>query len=175
MTAEERIRQLEAENAALRGQLAEALEHLDQALERIHELEGQLAKDSHNSSKPPSSDGPRRKRRSQRRQSEKPTGGQPGHAGYSLLQVTHPDEVVRHRPLVCEHCQQPLERIAGQVRERRQTHDLPEVRLVVREHQAEEVCCPARQQVSRGSFPAGVEAPVQYGPKLRALGVYLHA
>ena len=64
MTAEERISQLEAENAALRGQLAEALEHLDQALERIQELEGQLAKDSHNSSKPPSSDGPRRKRRS---------------------------------------------------------------------------------------------------------------
>jgi transposase len=78
MTAEERISQLEAENAELRGQLAEALEQLDQALERIHELEGQLAKDSHNSSKPPSSDGSRLKRRSQRHKSEKPTGGQEG-------------------------------------------------------------------------------------------------
>ena len=77
MTAEERIRQLEAENAALREQLAEALEQLTQALGRMHELEGQLAKDSHNSSKPPSSDGPRRKLRSQRQRSEKPTGGQP--------------------------------------------------------------------------------------------------
>ncbi len=78
MTAEERIGQLEAENASLREQLAEALEQLGQALVRIHELEGQLAKDSHNSSKPPSSDGPRRKRRSQRQKSEKPTGGQEG-------------------------------------------------------------------------------------------------
>jgi transposase len=142
MTAEERISQLEAENAALRGQLTEALEHLGQALERIHELEGQLAKDSHNSSKPPSSDGPRRKRRSQCHKSEKPTGGQPGHAGRSLMQVASPDEVMHHRPLVCEHCQQPLEGVAGQVKERRQIHDLPQVRLVVREHQVEEVCCP---------------------------------
>ncbi len=175
MTAEERIRQLEAENAALREQLAEALEYLGQALGRIHELEGQLAKDSHNSSKPPSSDGPRRKRRSQRHPSEKLTGGQPGHAGYSVMQVASPDEVVRHRPGACEHCQQPLEGVAGQVKERRQVHDLPQVRLVVCEHQVEEVCCPVCQQVSRGSFPAGVEAPVQYGPNLRALGVYLHA
>jgi len=75
MTAEERIRQLEAENAALQAQLAEAPEHLGQALGRIHELRWQMAKDSHNSSKPPSSDGPRRKRQSQRRKSEKQTGG----------------------------------------------------------------------------------------------------
>ena len=38
----------------------------------------------------------------------------------------------------------------------------------------EEVCCPACQQMSRGSFPAGVEAPTQYGPQIRALAVYLH-
>ena len=175
MTAEERIRQLEAENAALREQLAEALEYLGQALARIHELEGQLAKDSHNSSKPPSSDGPRRKRRSQRYKSEKQTGGQLGHAGHSLMQLTNPDEVVRHRPVVCTRCQQPLEGVVGQVKERRQVHDLPQVRLLVQEHQVEEVCCPACQQLSRGSFPAGVEAPVQYGPNLRALAVYLHA
>ena len=90
------------------------------------------------------------------------------------MQVTSPDEVVRHRPLVCAHCQQPVEGVAGQLKERRQVHDLPEVRLVVREHQVEEVCCPACQQVSRGSFPVGVEAPVQYGSKVRALAVYLH-
>ena len=44
----------------------------------------------------------------------------------------------------------------------------------MREHQVEEVCCPACQQVSRGSFPVGVAAPVQYGPQMRALAVYLH-
>jgi transposase len=174
MTQEERIAQLEQENAELRAQLAEAYHQIAQLGQRLQWVEGQLAKDSHNSSKPPSSDGPRRKLRSQRQRSEKPTGGQPGHAGRTLMQVSSPDEVVRHRPKVCAHCQQPLEGLTGQIKERRQVHDLPEVRLLVREHQVEEVCCPACQQVSRGSFPAGVEAPVQYGPKVRALAVYLH-
>jgi len=48
------------------------------------------------------------------------------------------------------------------------------MRLVVREHQVEEVCCPACKHIGVGSFPAGVEAPAKYGPNLRALGVYLH-
>jgi hypothetical protein len=39
MTAEEKIGQLKAENAAPREQLVEALKKLDQALGRIHELE----------------------------------------------------------------------------------------------------------------------------------------
>ena len=90
------------------------------------------------------------------------------------MQVSSPDEVVHYRPPVCAHCQQPLEGVSGQVKERRQVHDLSEIRLLVREHQVEEVCCPACQQVSRGSFPAEVEAPVQYGPQIRALAVYLH-
>jgi len=137
MTQEERIAQLEQENAELRAQLAEAYQQITQLAERLQRVEGQLAKDSHNSSKPPSSDGPRRKTRSQRHRSEKPTGGQPGHTGGTLMQVASPDEVVRHRPLVCAHCQQPLEGIAGQLKERRQVHDLPQVRLVVREHQVE--------------------------------------
>jgi transposase len=81
MTAEERIEQLEAENAALREQLAEALEKLEQTLGGIHELEGQRAKDSHNSSKPPSSDGPGRMPRSHRQRSEKRTGGNQGMLG----------------------------------------------------------------------------------------------
>ncbi len=90
------------------------------------------------------------------------------------MQVASPDEALRHRPTICAHCQQPLEGVAEQLKERRQVHDLPEMRLLVQEHQVEQVCCPARQQVSRGSFPAGVEAPVQYRPKMRALAVYLH-
>lgn len=174
MTQEERIAQLEQENVQLRAQLAEAYQQIRQLTERLQRVEGQLAKDSHNSSKPPSSDGPRRRPHRQRKPSEKPLGGQPGHAGGTLMQVASPDEVVCHRPVVCAHCQQSLEGVAGQFKERRQVHDLPPVRLVVREYQVEEVCCPACQQVSRGSFPEGVEAPVQYGPQIRALAVYLH-
>jgi transposase/uncharacterized coiled-coil protein SlyX len=174
MTQEERIAQLEQENAELQAQLAEARQQISQLADQLHQVQGQLAKDSHNSSKPPSSDGLRRQRRNQRRRGEKPSGGQPGHAGHALLQVSHPDEVVCHRPLVCTQCQQSLEGVAGQIKERRQVQDVPEIGLRVREHQVEEVCCPACQHMSRGTFPAGVEAPAQYGPQLRALAVYLH-
>jgi transposase len=180
MTAEERIAQLESENAALRGEnaalreeraiLVQQLEHL---LARLEEVEGLLAKDSHNSSKPPSSDGPARKRGSRRAKSGKQTGGQPGHAGRTMLQVAKPDEIVHHRPATCVHCQQSLEAVTGQVKERRQVHDLPAMRVVVQEHQVEQVCCPACQHLNTGSFPQGVEAPVQYGPNVQALGVYL--
>src|SRR5437763_1259717 len=153
MTAEEHIAQLEmdlareraktasveAELAAERAENASLRQQMEQVLARLREVEGQLAKDSHNSSKPPSSDGPGRKRQGQRHKSEKQMGGQPGHAGRTLMQVANPDEVIAHRPLCCGHCQQSLEGVAGRLKERRQVHDLPEVRLRVYEHQVEEV------------------------------------
>src|SRR5579885_1172331 len=127
MTQEERIAQLEQENAELRAQLAEAYQQIRQLTDRLQEVEGQLAKDSHNSSEPPSSDGLRRRPRRPRKPSAKPRGGQPGHRGGTLMQVSSPEEVVRHRPVVCAHCQQSLEGVAGQLKERRQVHDLPQI------------------------------------------------
>jgi transposase len=117
MTAEERIAQLEmalakaraktarveAELAAERAENASLRQQMEHILARLREVEGQLAKDSHTSSKPPSSDGPGRKQRSQRHRSERKTGGQPGHPGRTFMQRADPDEVVRHRPLVCCH------------------------------------------------------------------------
>src|SRR5438105_3423245 len=64
--------------------------------ERIKMLERQLAKDSHNSSLPPSSDRFVRVPKSLRKKSGKKPGGQPGHRGHSLQQVKVPDEVLIH-------------------------------------------------------------------------------
>lgn len=132
MRAEERIAQLElalakeraktarveAELATERAENASLRQQMEHIWARLREVEGQLAKDSQNSSKPPSSDGPGRKRRSQRHRSERKTGGQPGHPGRTLLHRADPNEVVRHRPLGCCQCQQPLEGVTGTVKER---------------------------------------------------------
>jgi transposase len=174
MTDQERMAQLEAENATLRQYLAEAVETIARLEQRIAELEGRLAKDSHNSSKPPSSDGLGRRRWSHRRPSGKAPGAQPGHPGHTLAQVAEPDQVVPHRPAVCGACQQSLETTVGEVVECRQVQELPPLRLVVTEHRVEQVRCPACQALTRGAFPSEVRAPAQYGPGVQALAVYLH-
>lgn len=131
------------------------------ALLRLEELEKRQAKDSHNSSLPPSRDHGTRKPLGQRPKSQKPSGGQAGQPGHTLQAVEKPNEVIVHRPERCQHCQQELQAQAGQVVERRQVHDLPRVRLWVQEHQVETVGCPHCQQQTRGRFPVGVNAPVQ--------------
>ena len=174
MTPDERIAELEGILAEQRQQLAVALAVNAVLQARVEELEARLAKDSHNSSKPPSSDGLARKTKSLRRRSGKKPGGQIGHRGETLRLVTTPDTVVHHRPVICSGCQAPLSAEAPiVVRERRQVHELPPIRLVVTEHQALHVRCPGCQSVTAAAFPANVPSRVQYGPRLRALAAYL--
>src|SRR5260370_2967403 len=177
MTKEEELQALREENRTLKALVAELLplkEQLAQANARIKDLEDTLAKDSRTSSKPPSSDGLPSLPRSARRPSGKRRGGQAGHDGHTLPMVEQPDEVVRPRPEVCSQCLKDLSHVPGIVAERRQVLDLPEIRLVVHEHQIEAVCCPTCHTTSLGSFPASVSAPVHYGPNMQALAVYLH-
>ena len=113
--------------------------------------------------------------RSLRRASGKPSGGQLGHPGETLHLVAEPDVVEEHRPVVCATCQATLDadaEVLGVV-ERRQVSDLPPVRLQVTEHHALRVRCSACQGVSDGTFPAEAPSRAQYGPRLRALAVYL--
>jgi len=177
MTLEERIAELEAENAALREQVRELpllREQIAWLTTQVQDLHARLAKDSHNSSNPPSSDGLARRTKSLRRRSGKRPGGQIGHRGETLRLVAAPDAVVEHWPARCSGCQTPLSEGAPVVvRERRQVHELPVVRLRVTEHQALHLRCPLCQVVTAGHFPAEVPSRAQYGPRLRALAVYL--
>ena len=168
MTPEEHIAQLEAENASQRDQIAVLVA-------RVQELEARLAKDSHNSGKPPSSDGLGRKTKSLRKPSGKKPGGQLGHRGETLRLVAVPDDVIEHRPSTCSACHIPLptEPSAESWWERRQVHELPPLRLLVREHRALHVRCPACRAVTAAVFPSEAPSRAQYGPRLRALVVYL--
>jgi len=77
-------------------QLVESLVDRINSLElRIEKLESQLNKNSHNSSKSPSSDIVRIPK-SLRKKGKKKSGGQPGHTGYTLQQVDHPDRTIIH-------------------------------------------------------------------------------
>src|SRR5205807_5463173 len=71
-------------------------------------------------------------------------------------------------------CGENLSAVPGRVAQRRQVLDVPEIRLLAQEHHIEAICCPSCHRTSLGSFPAAVNAPVQYGPHLQALAVYLH-
>ena len=94
------------------------------------ELQGQLAKDSHNSSKPPSSDGLKKgKRKSLRRSGQRPRGGQRGRKGRTLMQVAEPDHVILHGHNACPHCQTELETVAAKKHVRRQVFDIPPARI----------------------------------------------
>jgi transposase len=172
MPAEE-IAALKAENARVQALYEQAQEQVTLLLARVHELEARLAKDSHNSGKPPASDGLKRKPKSLRQRSGKKPGGQLGHRGQTLHVVAVPDSVVEHRPTQCAHCGTALDDELVVVRERRQVHELPPLRLVVQEPQALHLRCPACQAVTVGAFPAAVPSRVQYGPRVRALAVYL--
>jgi len=145
-------------------------------LARVQELEERLAADSHNSSKPPSSDGPGGKPHptSQRVGGGRKPGGQPGHAGHTLRLVEEPDAVVVHAPSDCRACGRGLADVPAVRRERRQVVDLPPVQARVVEHQAETKRCPGCGTETTGAFPAGVEAPAQYGPGVATLAVYLN-
>ena len=164
---------LENENAALKAENAALRDQLQGLMARVQELEGRLAKDSHNSSKPPSSDGLTRKPKSLRKKSERKPGGQSGHRGSHLRLVAQPDSIVVHRPTTCGTCQAPLPETAWAWVERRQVQELPPLRLVVTEHQIAHVRCPRCGATTRGTVPDGARAPVQYGRRLRALAVYL--
>jgi len=141
------------------------------------ELRRRLGLDSSNSSKPPSSDGLKKKPRilgSLRTRSGKPSGGQKGHRGDTLRQVANPDRIVEHAATLCRHCCAGLDAGSAVGAEKRQVFDLPERMIEVTEHRAAIHCCPNCRGETRAAFPEGVVSPTQYGERIKAAAIYLN-
>ena len=168
---------LRGENAALRTEIAALRIEIAALRAEVAGLRRRLDLDSSNSSKPPSSDGLKKKPRlpgSLRGRSGKPSGGQAGHKGDTLKQVEAPDRIERHTAEVCGHCCAGLSAWMQTGMEKRQVFDLPERLIEVTEHQASVYRCVACGFETRAAFPAGVAAAAQYGERVRAAAIYLN-
>lgn len=159
--------------------VCDLLARLEALERRLSEVEARQSKRSHNSDKPPASDGlarpARHKLRSLRERSGRVPGAQRGHTGCTLRRVEEPDERVPHAPAACACCGHSLEAATPVRVERRQVFDLPERLLHVVEHVGRSLQCPRCEHVTPAPFPEGVGEPVQYGPGVLGLGVYLQA
>ena len=160
--------------------LQKTVESLNQNIEKLTEkiagLEEKLHKDSHNSSKPPSSDGySKPKPKSLRQKSDRKPGGQKGHKFSNLSVPKRIDRTVSHYPSKCLAC--PLfEKCRGTVcvpAEKRYTIDVI-VKTDVIEHQSYRMnACAMEGGMPKGEFPEGVNAYIQYGNNLNSLIVNL--
>jgi len=165
---------LEAEVLQLKQQLKEALTVIAKLEERCKKLEEQLAKNSRNSSKPPSSDGFKKPPRSLRQRGKRKPGGQKGHSGHTLKRTDSPDQITVHPVDECSNCKNDLSNEPATIAEKRQVYDLPPpTGLDVDEHQVESKTCSRCGHSNEATFPEGVNAPVQYGQRLKAIAVYL--
>lgn len=154
-----------------------AMDRRIQQLEaRVEKLERGLRKDSRNSSAPPSSDPPgkRRPRRS-RDSSGRKQGARDGHEGHGreLLPASAVDHVVDHWPkrCGCGHVFAAGELVAVGEPRRHQVEELPLIATRLTEHRAQRVRCPGCGKKTRATLPADV-AQSAFGPRLQgAVGV----
>lgn len=170
----QKLKALEAENADLRRELSACQIKIGELEQENARLRSMLNRNSQNSSKPPSTDFLKKPNpKSLREKSGRTSGGQKGHPGKTLRQVDEPGEVQIHHPEKCSGCHSSLEGVPAYAFERRQVFEIPEPKLDVIEHRCGKKICPACGNQNIAEFPAGVDHPVQYGPRAKGLMAYL--
>ncbi|MCK5089274.1 MAG: transposase, partial [Hyphomicrobiaceae bacterium] len=169
------------DSANLHALIAELRREIAVLKQENAELRRRLELDSSNSSKPPSSDGPAKQPRTKkprnkslRGKSDKNSGGQKGHKGNTLRQSETPDKVEHHKVCACEHCHTKLDTSNVINVEKRQVFDMPEPKLGVTEHWVDISKCSKCGKITKATFPEGVNAPAQYGPRIKATAVYFN-
>jgi transposase len=191
-------KRLREENERLRREVAESEKKVAESEQQIADREKQIAnqekliadlerqlagrkKDSTNSSKPPSSDGPAAARRWKpaRCRGQRKPGGQKGHPGRhrELQPLERVDETVPVLPSDCRHCGEPLPQQIGQVETQGEVHryqvtELPPLRAHITEYQCHKVACPRCGGATRAELPAEVRVSA-FGPRLAGLIAYL--
>jgi len=164
----------QAEIASQQAEIASQQAEIASLRARLAKLEEQLGKNSSNSSKPPSSDGPstpnKPAKRQKRRGKGRKQGGQPGHEGHhrALVPVDQVDRVVECRPPECGGCGHELGAEDDPTPLRHQVTEIPPVALEVTEYRLHRVACPRCTALTRADLPVGVPEGA-FGPRLSAL------
>jgi transposase len=170
----EQIGRLQARNERLQAEIGDLQGHNLRLQRRNEELEALVAKDSHNSSRPPSTDPPWAKRtKSLRRPSGKRPGGQAGHYGETLRLSERPNRIIEHRPRECRSCRASLDSAQVVSQRRQQVVEVVPTRLRVTEHRLAVLRCRACGKTTRGEFAGAVRSGVQYGAGVKARVLYL--
>ena len=176
---------LQEDKVRLEEEIAEYKSNVAVLEQRISDLDRSSKLNSHNSSKPPSSDGlsketvdkkkkKEKRTKSSRKKSDRKSGGQAGHKGTTLNQVENPDQIVDHTPDQCQECSATLSKSDIVGFSSRQVFDIPKPPpLFVTEHRAHTCQCSECGAKVRAAFPDGVNAPVQYGNEIASLVAYL--
>jgi transposase len=152
------------------------MDQVEERTKRAEKLEDQLKKDSSNSSKPPSSDGPGskpKKTRSLRGKSGKKSGGQLGHKGHRLEPRQEPDTIIEHRLKVCPVTGRRLSDTDVVSKIRCQVFDIPDPKMEVTEHVYFVYSVPNSKKTVHQAYIHGASQRTQYGPRFGSLLVYL--
>jgi transposase len=146
-------------------------------LEKVAQLEARLNKNSSNSSKPPSSDGPGARGVGKNiGDGQRKQGAQKGHPGTSraLLPLEEVDSVVELYPAKCENCWQDLPQTPDASAQRHQVTELPALKPHVTEYRCNTLTCACGFATSANAENIPNTA---FGPRLTSLvglltGVY---
>lgn len=154
------------------ARLAERDAQVAALLAEVAELRRRLGMDSSNSSKPPSSDGLDRQRRSGSGSGKR---GKPrGAPGATRMLVDDPDERITVRPANCGGCAAGLGAADVFASQRRQVVEVPPPpKPYVTEYLVQSLLCAGCGEVTCGDAPDGVAGRLQYGPGAKARMVYL--
>lgn len=144
---------------------------------RIAELERRLGMNSSNSSKPPSSDSPRGKKRlskKNRKKKKRKQGAQPGHQAHHrpLVPIDEVNGLSKIVPDRCEHCGSTNLVIDQDSPLRHQVWEIPPVKPTVHETQLFSCQCRDCSHVTCAELPEGVPSG-GFGPRVQAIVSYL--
>ena len=165
------------ENQLLKKQLAEMKRGFEKQVgvlqAEVEKLREQVNKNSHNSSKPPSSDGLRQRNYPKPEPSGEKKGARKGHHGHGrkLKGAQEVNEIVKSVPTACEECGALLLGEDPQP-ERHQVSEVPKIKAAVVEYQRHSLDCLVCGHRNQAEWPTGMPKG-SFGERLQALIGYL--